>query len=196
MILFNKHFSQVKRSVSGIKVLMHELVELTQISPHIRLDIRYATTRNFTGKIVYPSARCFLLKKTALRLHRVQQRLEAMGCGLLVYDGYRPLSVQKIFWELVPDPRFVADPATGSQHNRGTAVDVTLDGREMPSDFDDFSERAAHSYRGGSLEALRNRDILKQAMESQGFISYETEWWHYEEPDAKNDPILDVIIPL
>ncbi|MBU6382876.1 MAG: D-alanyl-D-alanine dipeptidase [Verrucomicrobia bacterium] len=175
---------------------MCALVELIRVSPKIRLDIRYATARNFTGRPVYRSSRCFLLQKTAERLHRVQENLERMGFGLLVYDGYRPHSVQKIFWSLVPDSRFVGDPAIGSPHNRGAAVDLTLDGCQMPTDFDDFSERASHSYQGAPLEALKNRDLLKRAMEAEGFVSLETEWWHYEEPDAKSYPILDVDLPI
>lgn len=178
---------------------MNDLVELTQVSPRILLDIRYATPHNFTGKAVYPSARCFLRKKTAERLHLVQLSLEKIGLGLKVYDGYRPLSVQKIFWNLVPNQRYVADPAIGSKHNRGASVDLTLvkEGRElpMPTEFDDFSERAAHSYEGGSKEVLANREQLKRAMVAEGFIPYENEWWHYDDPEWETYPILDLDLP-
>ena len=185
---------------SAIKLGMNDLVELIKISPKILLDIRYAGTNNFTGRAVYPSSRCFLLKKAAVRLHRVQQNLEKMGLGLLVFDGYRPLSVQKIFWSIVPDPRYVADPAEGSKHNRGASVDLTLvgpDGRElpMPTEFDDFTEKAGHGYRDAPEEAIGNRDLLRTAMEAEGFIPYEGEWWHYDDPDWKNHPILDIDIP-
>jgi D-alanyl-D-alanine dipeptidase len=184
----------------AINWLMNDLVELSKISPRILLDIRYATPNNFTGKAVYPSARCFLLREAADRLHRVQLNLEKMGLGLKVYDGYRPLAVQKIFWALVPDPRYVADPAEGSKHNRGASVDLTLvgpDGQEllMPTEFDDFTEKAGHGYMGGPEEALLNRNILRSAMEAEGFIPYEGEWWHYDDPDWKNFPILDISIP-
>lgn len=183
-----------------IKLLMISLVELIKISPKILLDIRYATANNFTGKAVYSSARCFLLLRTAERLHRVQIRLEKEGVGLKVYDGYRPLSVQKIFWDLIPDPRYVADPAVGSKHNRGASVDLTLvraDGIEMPmpTDFDDFTQRSARSYQGGSKDALRNRDRLEEAMKAEGFIPHENEWWHYDDPDWENYPVLDIPIP-
>ena len=162
---------------------MKDLVELICVSPNIILDIRYATANNFTGRAVYPSSRCFLLRRTAERLHRVQLALEKRGMGLQVFDGYRPPEVQKIFWELMPDPRYVADPAAGSKHNRGSAVDLTLAGRLMPTDFDDFSGRASHSYQGGSQETLENRELLRQAMAAEGFLPYEPEWWHYDDPD-------------
>ncbi len=180
---------------------MHPLVELIQISPQIRLDIRYATPNNFTGKVVYPSARCFLLRQVAERLHLVQGTLEKMGLGLKVFDGYRPLSVQKILWKVCPDPRYVADPKEGSCHNRGAAVDLTLvdlRGKElpMPTEFDDFTAKASHSYLGGSSETQENRGLLKKVMEAEGFLAYEGEWWHYAIPDSENFPILDLDIPL
>lgn len=171
---------------------MHDLVELIQVSPRILLDIRYATPHNFTGRAVYPTARCFLLRKTAERLHRVQLALEKQGLGLKVFDGYRPHSVQKIFWDLMPNSQYVADPAVGSKHNRGTAVDLTLANQMMPTDFDDFSEKAAHSYQGASPEALKNRAALLAAMTAEGFIPYEKEWWHYDDPEWELHPILDV----
>lgn len=176
------------------------MIELIQISPRIKLDIRYATTNNFTGRVVYPSSRCFLLKQTAERLHRVQLGLEKRGLGLKVYDGYRPLHVQKIFWALVPNSLYVADPAKGSRHNRGASVDLTLvdaEGNElpMPTEFDDFSENAGHGYQGGSEESRKNRDLLKMAMMAEGFVPYVNEWWHYDDPEWKNFPILDLPIP-
>jgi len=178
---------------------MNDLVELIQISPTILLDIRYASANNFTGRPVYPSDRCFLLRKTAKRLHRVQQSLQRLGKGLKVYDGYRPQHVQKIFWQIMPDPHFVADPAIGSKHSRGAAVDLTLVDAKgidlpMPSVFDDFSEKASYSYRGGSQESLRNRDFLKQAMMAEGFIPYEKEWWHFDDPEWAKYPLLDLRI--
>ncbi len=178
---------------------MNDFVELVSISPKILLDIRYATSRNFTGRPVYTSPRCFLRRKTADRLHRVQLLLENQGYGLKVYDGYRPLAAQKIFWSLVPDARYVADPAEGSCHNRGASVDLTLvdaAGRDlpMPTEFDDFSERASHAYQKGPKKALFYRDFLKKTMMAQGFIPYENEWWHYDDPDWESYPIVDVRI--
>ncbi len=179
---------------------MNDLVELSKISPNIAIDLRYATPNNFTGRALYRSSRCFLLKKTALRLALVQKELEEKGLGLKVLDAYRPLSIQKIFWNLVPDPRFVADPASGSKHNRGASVDVTLVGGggvelEMPTGFDDFTFKASHHYSGASSEAIKNRELLKKTMMGEGFLPIDTEWWHYDDPEWAQHPILDVDIP-
>ena len=176
---------------------MCDLVEICNVHPRIYLEILYATSNNFTGKIVYPSSRCFLRKKTAERLARVQNRLEKEGLGLKVWDGYRPLSVQKIFWSICPNPQYVANPAEGSKHNRGAAVDLTLvdtGGRElpMPTGFDDFTEKASHAYTGCSQEEMKNRERLKAAMSKEGFLSYSGEWWHYDDPEWETYPILDV----
>lgn len=99
---------------------------MTSVNRRIRLDIRYATTNNFTGQAVYPSAKAYLRKTVAAKLGAVQTDLESQGLGLKVWDAYRPLAVQKKFWAIMPDERYVADPAKGSRHNRGSAVDVTL----------------------------------------------------------------------
>lgn len=179
----------------------HELVRLQKIIPGIVEDLVYATPRNFTGKEVYPSsAVAFLRKNVAVRLKSVQMALKAKGLALKVYDAYRPLAVQRKFWELVPDPRYVGDPAVGSKHNRGAAVDLTLiDGRgielPMPSGFDDFSERAHRSYMNCRPELIENREILQTAMESAGFLVdrvNDTEWWHFEDPEWDAYPILDI----
>ena len=133
---------------------MHNLVELKAICPKISLEIVYATPRNFVGKAVYSRACCYLQRPVAKRLRSVQIELEKKGFGLKVFDGYRPLSVQKEFWKYVPDPRYVADPAVGSKHNRGAAIDLTLIDRKgeelpMPSPFDDFTKKAHRNYAGG-----------------------------------------------
>src|SRR5262245_4740390 len=116
-------------TVSGCRtedVHTRELVDLQQSIPGVVLDIRYATTNNFTGQRLYPNARCALRKQTAAKLRDVQTDLAAEGLGLKVFDGYRPLSVQKLMWKIVPDDKYVANPAKGSRHNRGAAVDLTL----------------------------------------------------------------------
>ncbi len=176
---------------------MEGLVDLRQISPAILLDIRYAREDNFIGKILYSEPLCFLQKVTALRLDRVQKRVEKSGLGLKVFDGYRPLSVTKIFWERLPDPRYCADPRVGSKHNRGAAVDLTLVdswGIElvMPSGFDDMSERAHRNFTAASLEAISNRQRLQDAMENEGFLPLESEWWHFDDPDWEQYPVLDI----
>ena len=176
---------------------MHNLVELSVICPDVLLDILYATENNFVKKVVYPFSACYLQKKAAQRLRRVQRALKKRSLGLKVYDGYRPLSVQKILWEAVPDPRYVADPAEGSKHNRGSAVDLTLVDREgkellMPSLFDDLSDRAHRDYRGASREARENSQMLEEAMVKEGFIPLPTEWWHFDDLEWEKYPILDI----
>lgn len=149
---------------------------------------------------LYPAdARCFLRRETAAKLSRVQEALEKEGLGLKVFDGYRPLSVQKKMWAHFPIEGYVANPAKGSNHNRGAAVDLTLvdpDGHElaMPSGVDEFSERAHRDYQGGSLAALKNREILQKAMEKEGFRGITTEWWHFDDRDCKIYPLLDLPI--
>jgi D-alanyl-D-alanine dipeptidase len=180
---------------------MHSLVDIKAAAPKIRLEILYATSRNFTDRAVYPFECCYLAVATAERLKRVQAALERKGLGLKIYDGYRPLSVQKIFWNLVPDPRFVADPAKGSRHNRGTAVDVALvdaGGRDliMPTPYDEFSKRAHRSYCGGCAEARANRNCLEEAMCAEEFIAYPEEWWHFDDPEWESYPILDIPFEL
>jgi D-alanyl-D-alanine dipeptidase len=173
------------------------LVELNKIIPDIVLDIRYATTDNFTGKVVYPSPRCFLAEDAANALRDVQADLEKQGYKLKVFDGYRPLSVQWMFWKIMPDPRYVADPRVGSKHNRGYAVDaslLTLSGEpvSMPTEFDDFSERAKADYPDFSKEILEHRLVLRKTMEKHGFRYFETEWWHFDYQGWENKPILDI----
>jgi len=177
----------------------HNLVELNRVIPDIVLDIRYAGTDNFVGEALYPSARCFLAKEPAKALKKVQADLKQQGHRLKVYDGYRPLSVQKRMWEILPDNRYVADPATGSNHNRAYSVDVALldlEGNElsMPSAFDDFSERAHMDYMDCPAEAIRHRQILREAMERHGFSGIDSEWWHYNYQGYKDKPVLDISI--
>lgn len=174
-----------------------DLVDIRRINPRIALDIRYATKHNFTRRTLYPQARCILRRTVAERLSRVQADLEERGFGLKVYDCYRPLSVQKQMWKLVPDDRYVANPAQGSRHNRGSAVDLTLvtsqgDELEMPTGFDDFSERAHINATNVSAKARYHRQVLQQAMKQQGFLPLTTEWWHFDDPNWKQYPVMDV----
>ena len=173
------------------------MVDLKDFVPGLRFDIRYATPDNFVGETLYPQARCLLRKETAAKLQRVQQGLEKRGLSLKVFDGYRPLSVQKKLWAKYPVEGFVANPAKGSNHNRGAALDLTLVdalGRElpMPSAFDEFSERAHRDYAGGTEEERGNRKILEETMQAEGFVGLKSEWWHFDDVDAKNYPILDL----
>jgi len=173
-----------------------DFVDISELDGSLVLDIRYATPRNFTGKVMYPVARCLLRRDAALRLIKVEQRLRAQGCRLIIFDGYRPLSVQKKFWNILPDERYVADPAKGSRHNRGAAVDVTLadlagNPLAMPSDYDDFSEKAHRDYAGASLEAKKNCALLEGAMKAEGFDPFPTEWWHFDAPGWERYPVSD-----
>lgn len=177
-----------------------DLVELVHLDPTIRLDIRYATTNNFAGRKVYTQARAFLQRPAAEALVRVHRKLEAQGLGLLVFDGYRPWSVTKLFWEITPAEKrnFVANPRTGSKHNRGCAVDLTLFDRKtgkalpMPSEYDEFSERAYVDYAGGTEQERRNRDLLRSAMEAEGFAVAPHEWWHFDYKDWRRYRIENV----
>lgn len=177
-----------------------ELIELVKLDPTLRLDIRYATRNNFLASPVYTEARAYLQRPAAEALVRVNRALKAEGYGLLIFDGYRPWSVTKIFWDATAEDKreFVADPAKGSRHNRGCAVDLSMfdlrTGKEvtMPSAYDEFTERAHISYKCGAPEAMRLRDMLRAAMEAEGFAVYEPEWWHYDYKDWKEYPILNL----
>jgi D-alanyl-D-alanine dipeptidase len=173
------------------------LVDARTVVPGVVLDVRYATTRNFLGKSVYPETAAFLRRSTAAKLARAARELRARGRRLVIYDAYRPLSVQRLLWAAKPDRRFVADPARGSAHNRGGAVDVGLAGADgkpvaLPTDFDEFGPRAAHGAKGVPPEAAANAAELKTAMAAAGFRPLAEEWWHYEDPAAKDWPLLDV----
>jgi len=177
-----------------------DLVEIATLDPTLRLDIRYARADNFTGRPIYPEARAFLERPAAEALVRVQHALKDKGYGLVVFDGYRPWTVTKLFWDITPaDKRnFVADPREGSKHNRGCAVDLSLidlrTGREveMPSLFDEMSERASASFAGGTPEQRERRDTLRRTMEKEGFEVYPDEWWHFDYKDWKHYRILDI----
>lgn len=176
------------------------LVDITSIDPSIRLDIRYATPRNFTGRAVYSRARALLQRPVAEALSRVNGALRKEGYGLVVFDAYRPWRVTKLFWDITPadEKRYVAPPGRGSGHNRGCAVDVTLydlgSGKEvdMPGGYDERTPRSHADYRGGAPETLRHRDILRAAMEVEGFSIYRYEWWHFSHELCGEYPILDI----
>jgi D-alanyl-D-alanine dipeptidase len=161
-------------------------------------EIRYATTCNFTGERLYPFPAAYVRKELIPHLEAVQRELSAKGFALKIYDGYRPLPVQQEMWDLIHDERFVSNPAVNrGRHTRGTAVDVTLVERHgkpvpMPSDFDEFSPRAAVSYAGGTEEERRNRDLLQRVMTRHGFASYPDEWWHFDFKGWEKFPPMSV----
>jgi D-alanyl-D-alanine dipeptidase len=184
---------------AGTKFRSTDLVEIVSLDSTIRLDIRYATSNNFMGRPMYSQARAFLQREAAEALVRVNRQLHHQGYGLLVFDGYRPWSVTKKFWDETPPAKrkFVANPAQGSRHNRGCAVDLTLydlrTGKEvvMPSPYDDFTERAAPTYRGGTRQQRRMRDLLRRAMEREGFTVFPGEWWHFDYTNWRQYRVLD-----
>ena len=171
-----------------------DLVELVALDSSIRLDIRYATGRNFLGTPVYTQARAFLQRPAALALVRAHQELLPLGYGLLIHDGYRPWYVTRIFWDATPPSlrEFVADPAAGSRHNRGAAVDLSLYDRttgrpvEMPGGYDEFSHRSYPDYPGGTSRQRWHRDLLRRVMEAEGFVVFPAEWWHFDYRDWRS----------
>jgi D-alanyl-D-alanine dipeptidase len=177
-----------------------DLVELRALDSTIHYDIRYATADNFMGVPFYDTALAFLQRPAAEALVRAHRRLAARGYGLLIHDAYRPWYVTRMFWDATPDSlkRFVADPAQGSRHNRGAAVDLSLyrldTGRPvvMPSGYDEFTARAYPDYRGGTAEQRRRRDLLRAALEAQGFTVYQFEWWHFDFRGWDRYPVLNV----
>lgn len=177
-----------------------DLIELKKLSKSIKLDIRYATSDNFVGRAVYPEARAFLQRPAAEALVRVHKKLKEKKLGIMVFDAYRPWTITKLFWEVVsPDQKkFVADPAKGSKHNRGCAVDITIYDRKtgkpvpMPSGYDEFTERASPNYTGGTDEERANRDLLRQLMEAEGFTVNDSEWWHFDYNTWRDYAIYDI----
>lgn len=172
------------------------LVNLKEYSPHIIIDLKYATTDNFLKEAVYNDSNCYVLAILAKKLDQVQKILEQDGLGLKIYDGFRPLEIQEKMWTIVPDSRFVANPNTGgSIHNRGAAVDLTLvdlDGNEleMPTPFDTFSEQASQFSNEPTPEQRAHRMLLRRLMQAVGLDYIQTEWWHYQLPHGKQYPII------
>jgi D-alanyl-D-alanine dipeptidase len=176
------------------------LVELIKLDKTIELDIRYARTDNFVGRVVYGEARAFLQKPAAKALLRVHKKLKKQNLGIVIFDGYRPWSVTKLFWEVIPEDKrkFVANPETGSKHNRGCAVDLSMfdlktgELVEMPTDYDDFTEKANPNYAGASNAQKKNRDLLRELMEAEDFTVNVNEWWHFDYKDWEKYAICDV----
>ena len=178
-----------------------DLVELVTLDPTIKLDIRYATTNNFTKQVVYSEARAFLQRPAAQALLAAHRELARQGYGLMIHDGYRPWTITKKFWDVTagtPMRDFVANPKTGSKHNRGCAVDLTIydlaTGQivQMPGDYDESTQRSFPDFKGGTQAQRARRDLLRAAMEKQGFTVESNEWWHFNYQDWPSYPILDI----
>jgi CubicO group peptidase (beta-lactamase class C family)/D-alanyl-D-alanine dipeptidase len=168
-----------------------ELVEVTSLEPGIRLDMRYASTNNFMSSVFYDEERLFLQRPAAEAVARAHRALGAWGYGLLLHDGYRPWHVTKMFWDATPESQkiFVADPASGSRHNRGAAIDLSLldlrtgEPVDVVGTYDEFSPRSFPDYPGGTSRQRWLRDLLRRVMEAEGFTVYEAEWWHFDHGD-------------
>lgn len=177
-----------------------ELVDITTLDSSIKLDVRYASTNNFMGAVFYSEPRAFLQRPAAEALARVSTALREYGYGLLVHDAYRPWYVTKMFWDATPEDKkiFVANPATGSRHNRGCAVDLTLydlatgEPITMVATYDEMTERSYPDYPGGTSRQRWHRTLLRQVMEAQNFEVYEFEWWHFDYEDWADYPILNL----
>lgn len=180
--------------------LKPDLVDLSTLDPSIKFDIRYATTNNFMQTVFYEKPKAFLQRPAAEALLRVQKKLKPLGYGLLIHDAYRPWYVTKMFWDATPEDKklFVADPANGSRHNRGCAVDLTLYDLktglpvQMTGGYDEMTDRSNADYLGGTSLQRWHRDLLRQAMEEEGFSVYKYEWWHYDYKDWQKYSILNL----
>lgn len=165
------------------------LVVVSDYLPEIPVDLKYATTDNFTGQVIYDFSEVYLRYGTVAKLAAVQKDLAEFGLSLKIWDAFRPVSAQYTLWEVCPDRRYVADPRKGfSDHSRGNTVDVTLidsEGREvaMPTGFDDFTAKADRDYSDCTEEIKNNAMILQLLMEKHGFTGYKGEWWHFTDND-------------
>lgn len=190
-----------KKSAANKVAEPRRLLELIKLDTSIKLDMRYATANNFTGVVLYDEARAFLTPDAATALLRAHKKAQADGYGLTIFDAYRPWRVTKKLWDATPrgpKKNYVANPKKGSKHNRGCAVDLSLHDLktstlvDMPSGFDDFSEKAHRDYMGAGEPANANRARLQNYMEAEGFVSLSNEWWHFDYKDWPNYPILDL----
>lgn len=189
-----KTYSNSIRNNPGMK-----MTDLKREIPGIQFDLRYATKRNFTGKKIYPGITTTYMRKIAAdKLRSIQKKLSLLGLGIRVFDAYRPYHCTEKLWELVKDERYAANPAKGSNHNRGIAIDLTLirleSGKplDMGVDFDNFTDSAHHDFTGFPAAILKNRQLLKDIMMAHGFQPLASEWWHYTLPDAQKYELLDL----
>ena len=169
-------------------------VNLKEYSQDFVYDMKYATTDNFLKAKVYDCAECFLRLKTVNALVEVNKKFIEKGYKIKIFDCYRPLDIQKKMWKIVSNPEYVANPAKGSIHNRGGAVDITLvdhngDELDMGTSFDFFGIEASHNYQNVSEEVKKNRLLLKTTMIGSGFNSFDSEWWHYNLKSGLNDKV-------
>ena len=189
---YNQYLASVKTNPDN------ELVEIKKAIPNITLDIRYATKNNFMKQVMYKQARAFARKPVVASLKKIQQELNKKGYGLKIFDGYRPYATTVEFYKKASDKNFVADPAKGSKHNRGCAVDLTLinlkTGKEiaMATPYDSFSAAAAANYEPVNQEVRKNRNFLIRIMKKYGLNVLKNEWWHYDFSGWQNYPLMNI----
>jgi D-alanyl-D-alanine dipeptidase len=175
-----------------------ELIEIQKAVPGIKLDIRYATKNNFMKQVMYTQPRAFARRPVVEQLKKIQAALKVKGYGLKIYDAYRPYAITVAFYKKASDKNFVADPARGSKHNRGCAVDLTLidlkTGKEipMPTPYDSFSPAAAPHYNKLPANVIKNRDFLIQTMHAHGFKVIYNEWWHFDFTGFQKYELMDI----
>jgi zinc D-Ala-D-Ala dipeptidase len=178
--------------------LAPDLVDLARFDPRLKLDIRYATPANFMHRVLYPQARAVAQRPVAEALAKVQTRAEAQGYGLLIFDAYRPWRITRMMWDQTPPEQreFVANPDTGSRHNRGCSIDLSLHRKgievTMPSPYDDFTPAAYRSNTAARPEALAASRMLESWIVAEGFVPLANEWWHYDWTEWRRYPIMDV----
>lgn len=202
--ILNKYGLRVIKNITTLHAIIAEdpekqIVDLRKLIPNILFDLKYARDDNFMHQKLYPPITTTYLRMPAAKaLQQIQKELNAQGLSLKIFDAYRPYSVTEKMWEPIKDERYVADPKNGSGHNRGIAVDLTIINLKTKKDllmgtgFDNFSDTAHQSFTALPAEVLQNRKLLKTIMEKYGFVSLDTEWWHYSLPNAKNFELLDV----
>ncbi len=175
-----------------------ELIDLEVFIPGLLLDIRYATTNNFTGAHIYQLPKAFARKPVAEAILRIQEELKTKGLGLKIFDAYRPYAATVKFYEIYKDTTYVASPYRGSRHNRGCAVDLTLidlltkEELTMPTSYDSFEERAHADFPLEDHETFTNRELLKSVMHKHGFKVYTSEWWHFDFIGWEAFELLDI----
>jgi D-alanyl-D-alanine dipeptidase len=174
----------------------HRLIEITPASHGVDIDLVYATERNFTGRRIYTSPHCLLLEPAEAALRRAVELARQIGTTLRIFDAYRPTQAQQLLWDFLPDVTYVAEPARGSNHSRGTALDVTLldangDELDMGTGFDAMTVESEHFHPGLPQQVQRNRMLLLGVMHGAGFTHIPSEWWHYELPGSLALPLID-----
>lgn len=174
----------------------HRLNLITPHTHHVAIDLIYATDRNLTGKPIYRQAHCLLLEPAEVALKRAVELAKNIGMSLKIFDAYRPPQAQQALWDFLPDPTYVADIKRGSNHSRGTAIDLTLVGHDgqdldMGTGFDEMAQASEHFHPGLSEQIQRNRTLLLGVMHGAGFTHIPNEWWHYELPGSRALALID-----